>query len=112
MKNKYDIQLESLKSSSNEINNKQQELKNVVCERISCENKFSLDNVINYMNSSISKSNSEKHRIMNDFISKRIGFNEFVQAYKQPSIQYHTQNILKEKLYQVKVHSEQEGNSY
>eukprot|EP00340_Litonotus_pictus_P003658 CAMPEP_0170516860 /NCGR_PEP_ID=MMETSP0209-20121228/2988_1 /TAXON_ID=665100 ORGANISM="Litonotus pictus, Strain P1" /NCGR_SAMPLE_ID=MMETSP0209 /ASSEMBLY_ACC=CAM_ASM_000301 /LENGTH=263 /DNA_ID=CAMNT_0010801923 /DNA_START=467 /DNA_END=1258 /DNA_ORIENTATION=+ len=106
MRQKYTREVESLQSSTQELNVKQEELKNVVCEKISCENKYTVENLINQVNGGINTQNSTRNKIMSDFLSKKIDFNSFCENYKEPSIKFHSLNIVKNKLYQVQLHKE------
>lgn len=87
---------------------KQEELKNVLCEKISCENKYSIDYLINFIQNDLNAMNNNKHKLMTDYYSKRISFEDFCRMYKEVSINYHSLNITKEKLYQHKINDDQQ----
>lgn len=110
MKHRYDNEMSSLMFAIRELDNKQLDLKKVVCEKISCENKYSIDNLVNFINVDIQQVNQERQKLINDFINKRVDLSSFCTQFKEPSIKYHSLNITKEKLYQFKVTNEQENS--
>jgi len=101
--------MEFLKSGTIELEQKQQELKNTVCEKISCDNKYSIDNLINFINDSIQFYNTEKNKVNSDFLTRKIDFNTYCENIKPFAVKYHSLNIIKEKLYQVKVEKDQQN---
>jgi hypothetical protein len=109
MRHKYDNEISGLMIATKELDNKQQELKRVVCEKISCDNKYSIDNLVNFINADIMQLNQDRQKLINDFINKRCDLNTFCEQFKEPSIKYHRLNITKEKLYQYKETNEQEN---
>lgn len=107
MRVKYQKEMDFLKSGEREIEIKQQELKETVCEKISCDNKYSIENLIKFINDSISLLNSEKMKITSDFLSKKSDFYTYCESIKSPAIKYHSMMIVKEKLYQFKIERDQ-----
>lgn len=106
-KTRYEKEMENFMQMNNEIENSKIEMKMIVCEKISFENKYSVDHLIDLLNLDINQSNNEKQKVINDFIAKKLSFEAFVEAYKQQSIKYHSLLITKDKLYQVKMFQDQ-----
>lgn len=107
-KAQYDNELEGYNQMNKDIEEKQKEMKDLLCEKISLENKYSVDNLINLLSLDINQSYNEKQKVINAFLSKKLNFEAFVENYKQQAIKYHTLLITKDKLYQVKIGEDQQ----
>jgi len=101
MKQKYERELSDLNLLNDDVQRNQQELKKAVCEKISCENKYSVDNLINFLNNEISIHKEERDKIMYQYFQKKIDWWEFTMSYKKSSMKFHELNIYKDKLNQV-----------
>ena len=51
--------------------------------------------------------NFERNKTISEFTSKKINFNEFLETFKDQSIKYHTNVILKDKLVYIKNENEE-----
>lgn len=101
-KQRYDREIQPLEMLLNDLNSAKEELRSVQLEKMKYDSKFSIDNLIEKLSEDLKRLHEERQRVITDFFSKKINFDEFVRVFKQAGIQIHTLMITKEKLYQYK----------
>lgn len=107
MRNMFIKDMEKLRYSERELLLKVEELKALNLEKMSIESKFSIDNLLGMLKQEIDKINIERNKTISEFTSKKINFNEFLETFKDQSIRYHTNVILKDKLVYIKNENEE-----
>ena len=85
-----------------EFNTSKKLLTETSYEKIKVDNKYTVDNLLDKLNNDLSKTNNIRQKVISEFLSKKIDYDEFIKAFKEPSVKIHWLNISKEKLYQLK----------
>ncbi len=98
----YEEKMQKVYQSYNEFSNYQKELKDIYYENIKLNSKYTIDNLIEHINSEINKCNITKQSTITELLAKRINFEEFVNLFKENSIRLHFLLLTKDKLYQFK----------
>lgn len=99
--------MEYLRYSERELMMKVEELRSVNNEKINIEGKFNIDFLLNLLKQDVDKTNFERNKTISEFTNKKTSFNEFLPIFKDQSIKYHTNNILKDKLVSLKQQNEE-----
>lgn len=74
----------------------------VYYDKIRLDNSYTIDSLLEKVNTHLSQVNLEKQKVISDFVSRKISFEEFEVGFKGPSLKYHELCITKDKLYQIK----------
>ena len=98
--------MEFYSNCQRELAQKQIQLRDTLCDKISSENRFSLETLIQYINNDIQDKNAVRNKLIQAYLNKKCSFDDFVNGFKIPSVYYHKLNIYKEKLYQLKNNEE------
>lgn len=99
---RYEREVQPIEMLLNDLNASKEELRAVQLEKMKYDSKFSIDNLIDKLSQDLKRLHEERQKVISEFFSKKLNFEEFVQSFKQTGIQIHTLMITKEKLYQYK----------
>ena len=86
-----------------QIEEKERNIQNLIKEKMSLERKFDKNEIVRTLKSEIDEKYSKpKHRLVNDFIEKKISYDDYVQQFKELGMKYHYYTLLVDKLEKMK----------
>lgn len=86
-----------------QIEEKEQNIQNLIREKMSLERKFDKNEIVRKLRSEIDEKYSKpKHKLVNDFIEKRISYDDYIHQFKDLGMKHHYYTLLVDKLEKMK----------
>lgn len=94
--------MSTINNTLSDFNLSKEELKKTSYEKVKIDNKYTLDNLLDKLNNDLNKTSQDRQKVISEFLSKKINYEDFINSFKDPSYKYHSLSILKDKLYHLK----------